>query len=188
MPIPPALAAALAALTAAVDDDATDIAGSVDALSSALAAAVDSYLGLSVEMDSFGHKVDFTVLTEVDALSRARTSLRLSALPGSGSDAPSAIRMVFYAATPGAFVDLAADAAWLIGSSAHATLDGDLSRTGEVTRPDTLGELSTVNQAIGVLIGRGHTIESARVELVRMAAAAGTTLSMAAAVVMADLD
>jgi hypothetical protein len=72
------------------------------------------------------------------------------------------VTLILYAAAPGTFVDLAADLAWLTAQTLtefafdeHLTLpDG----------PDTAAQLQAaceINQAIGVLIGRGHTPEHA---------------------------
>jgi hypothetical protein len=80
---------------------------------------------------------------------------------------------VLYAATRGAFVDLAADLSYALRiDPAKLILDSH-----PVENPDGNGNglaglaaHVTINQAIGVLIGRGHTPDSGRQELHRLAA------------------
>lgn len=80
--------------------------------------------------------------------------------------------VVFYAATPGAFVDLAADAAAGAGAAERdpgaVVLDVHLDDP-DGARPASgvtgLPEAAVINQAIGVLIGRGDTPEQARAKL-----------------------
>jgi hypothetical protein len=76
--------------------------------------------------------------------------------------------IVFYAGAPGAFDDLAADlASGLDLSTGCIRLDEDLTPELLVSGVVGVEEMSTVNQAIGVLIGRGHTCETAQAELHR---------------------
>ena len=84
-------------------------------LVSALRAAVPSYQGLSLTVHDNGHPVSLTSFLPTAADGEITTSLRLpfaALLPG--FDAQS--QVIFYAATPGAFVDLAAD----LGHALHA--------------------------------------------------------------------
>jgi hypothetical protein len=79
--------------------------------------------------------------------------------------------LVLYAATPGAFIDLAADLNYALGlHPAALTLDDDLTEPVSGTGITGLTSQSTINQALGVLIDRGHTPEAARQELNRLAA------------------
>jgi hypothetical protein len=107
----------------------------------------------------------FTTLEDGPAAD-VRTSLWLT-LPGVGDGRASPwVVLILYAGTPGAFVDLTADLAWLTGRPpGDFVLDQHLSGPA---RPDTgtyLRTASVINQAIGVLIARGYTPEQAHREL-----------------------
>ena len=95
---------------------------------------------------------------------------------------------MFYAATPGAFVDLAADISHARRRPEDAViLDADVEV--DLWAPQAgggLGELSTIHQAVGVLIARGDTPQTARVELERRAASSGVDALTAAADVVAS--
>ena len=79
--------------------------------------------------------------------------------------APS-VALVFYAATPGTFVDLAADLAWLTGRPpSDFALDQHLSVPAGSDGGTSLRATSVINQAIGVLIGRGYTPRQAHSKL-----------------------
>ena len=99
----------------------------------------------------------------------------------------------------GAFVDLAADLAWLTGAAVEdfaldvhgltaGMADGvdgvagsDLTGSRPVTdRRRRVFDESLINQAVGILLGRGLTPEQARQELDNRAAAAGTDRRSAA--------
>ena len=67
--------------------------------------------------------------------------------------------MVFYAAPPGAFVDLAADTQFAYHLNGQVLLDQHLPSPDHPAGPSGVSgdtETSTINEAIGVLIGRGH--------------------------------
>jgi hypothetical protein len=110
------------------------------------------------------------------------TSLRLplSALGNAGLLGA----LVFYAGNPGAFVDLAADLSFALGLGPDVVaLDQDLTPISDpagLTGLTGLAEMSQVNQAIGILIERGHVPHSARTELHRLANLAQTTPPAAA--------
>jgi hypothetical protein len=126
--------------------------------------------------------VSFTV-GHTDGLPVAGASLRipLAALTSAGRDSA----LVLYAATPGAFVDLAADVAHALRVDlADLVIDGDLAPPAASTALTGLGAHIAVNQAIGVLIDRGHTPESADQELRRLAATNGRTLHATASAVI----
>jgi hypothetical protein len=195
VPISAALAADLAALTASLDDPSIEIAHTIEQLSRDVGVAVRSYLGLSVRLSSPDQDIDFMVLTERAELARIRTSVRLALSPSTAGNTSLEARgalqvvLVFYAATAGAFVDLAADLSWLVGGGRdRLALDEDLPKPDQPPSRHTLGALSEMNQAIGVLIGQGHTPDTARHELFRLAAATGATIAAAAAAILAALD
>jgi hypothetical protein len=178
MKIGAALAADLGILTAALDEPGADLLHSLHQLGVDAQAAVPTYLGLSVTFD--GSDPPFTFITLEDGTAGdVRTSLWLT-LPGVGvgvgdGRASPSVALILYAGTPGTFVDLTADLAWLTGRPpSDFALDQHLSGPA---RPDTgtyLRTASVINQAIGVLIGRGYTPERAHRELDTQADSAST--------------
>ena len=89
--------------------------------------------------------------------------------------------IVFYAVTSGAFVDLAADLRWATGLPAQAILlDQHLHPPDICSAVTGLRELSIVNQAVGMLIERGGTAESALAELERHAESRATAVQLVA--------
>ena len=94
--------------------------------------------------------------------------------------------LILYAGRPGAFVDLAADLCWLTGRRlSDFALDQHMSLPVEPDRDGVLGT-ARVNQAIGVLLGRGYTPEQAQHEIDARATAAGHSHSAAAGIILAD--
>ncbi len=170
-------AAALAVLTEALDEPGADIADSLEQVALAAATAVTSYLGLSVVVAADDSPLTITVLAGGGAAGYIRASLHMG-LIGSG---PAAIALVLYAGTAGAFVDLAADLAWLTRRPpTEITLDQHLTVPASADVAERLHAASDIDQAIGVLIGRGHTPEEARRHLDSHAAANGTDRRAAA--------
>jgi hypothetical protein len=165
-----AMAAALASLTAALDDPDTDIVHSLHLFALYTAAAIPTYRGLSVFVPHSDPPLALTAMADEADAGDIRTSLHVL-LPTTGAGERHPVAVIFYAATPGAFVDLAADLIWLTARPASDfTLDQHLAIT---SGPDTAGQLdmaSDINQAIGVLIGRGYTPQQADWELDTQAA------------------
>jgi hypothetical protein len=187
--IPSGLAADLALLTDALDDPAIDIAATLAALMTAAATAVPSYVGLSMRARSPGAHVELTTVDD-DDIGRITTSLRIPLLSGPPSTRAEieSVVLVLYAATAGAFVDLAADLAWLTRRSlAEIPVDDDVSGGIHLHPPEPLRAQSAVNQAIGVLIGEGRTPDDARAELGARATLAGVPRHTAAATLLASL-
>ena len=165
MKISAALAADLGILTAALDEPGADVLHRLHQLEVGAQAAVPTYLGLSVIVD--GSDSPFTFSTVEDgAADNARTSLRLT-LPGVGDGwASPSVALIFYAGTPGTFVDLAADLAWLTGRPpSDFALDQHLSIPAGSDTGTSVRAASVINQAIGVLIGRGYTVRQAHARL-----------------------
>jgi hypothetical protein len=165
-----AMAAALAIMTEALDEHGTDIAHSLHRLTLDAAAAVPSYLGLSVVVSHSDCPLIITTLADGAVAGDIRTSLHVL-LPGSsdGHD-PAPVAFILYAAAPGAFVDLAADLLWLtVRPLTEVTLDEHLTVPAG---PDAaqLQAQSDINQAIGVLIGRGYTPQQAHWQIDTQAA------------------
>jgi hypothetical protein len=162
MSITPAMASGLTVLTEALNEPDTDIAHSLRLLTLYAAAAVTSYRGLSVVVPHSDPPLAVTTLATGSVADDIHTSLQLT-LPGRGDPRKSsAVVITLYAGTPGAFVDLAADLAWLTGSPpSDFVLDQHLTPATESLPEGHLHAASAINQAIGVLIGRGYTPQQA---------------------------
>ncbi len=180
MKIGAALAADLTILTAALDEPGADVLHTLRQLSVDAQAAVPTYLGLSVTVDGSDPPFMFTTLEDGTAAD-VRTSLWLTLSGvGDGRASPS-VALILYAGTPGTFVDLTADLAWLTGRPASDfALDQHLSLPAGSDAGTHLRMASVINQAIGVLIGRGYTPERARRELDTQADGAGSDRRTAA--------
>jgi len=187
----PALAATLGLLTAALDDPGADIAVNVGALGAAAAAAIGSYLGLTVCI-SGPSALRLTVWVPGKTMPVIRASLCIP-MPnvgaGTGGDgAGVGVDLVVYAGRAGALVDLAADLSWLTGRDlSDFALDEHLHLPVDPDDTLTLLTASLIDQAIGVLIGRGHTPDQARRELDVHAARTGTDRAGAAAHILTTL-
>ena len=146
-----------------------------------------------------GHPVSVTAFLNSEYAESITTSLRLP-FAAFGSDFDPDSGVVFYAATPGAFVDLAADLGCALdtptttpdacGSPAGDTdgysqnaghrnghqviaVDANLPLTVVESGLTGLEELSTINQAVGFLMDQGHHSEQAHATLRGGAASAG---------------
>jgi hypothetical protein len=130
------------------------------ALAEAVKSAAPSYRGLALTLIIDKQPVSLTS-AEVGNTSDIATSLRLSLawIPSLGAGS----RITFYASTPGTFVDLAADLAFVLGSES-LRLDEDMP-SALVSDLTGVGRLSAINRAVGVLISHGHTTDSAQREL-----------------------
>lgn len=187
MEITAGVAADLTLLADALRDPTTnvapDLADTVLVLAANARAAVSSLLGLTVTATRAAHETGaedrvvlrFTLLDEHVEPADVASSLRLPRpTAGAAPDQPS-IAVVLHAATPGAFVDLAADLAFMTG---RGLATGDLDQhLGSAWDPDVTGILHaepTISGAVGVLIDRGRTHEQAHAELDTLADAAHT--------------
>jgi hypothetical protein len=162
MEIAAALAADLGILNAALDEPGADVADSLRQLAADATAAIPTFLGLSVTVDGSNPPFTFTTFVTGGGAGGVRTSLRL-ALPGVGDvGLPPAVIVVLYAGSPGSFVDLVADLAWLTARPfSDFVLDQHLPVPAERGAATSLFEASVINQAIGALIGQGYTVEQA---------------------------
>ena len=188
MKISATLDADLGILTAALDEPAADVLHSLHRLGVDARAAVPSFLGLSVIVD--GSDPPFTFSTLEDGVAdNVRTSLRLTLPAGVGEGgAGPLVALIFYAARPGTFVDLAADLAWLTGRPpSEFALDQHLSVPAGSDGGTSLRAASVINQAIGVLIGRGYTPRHAHAKLDTQADRAHTDRDTAAQVILDTL-
>ena len=160
-----ALTAQLSVLTAALDDPGTDLETILEVLVDDLSAAVSSFLGLTMTLQLDGCALTLTTM-DADLALTAGASLTLPV--GRSTDGAPGGTVVFYARHPGAFVDLAADLHRVHDLDGDVYLDGHLPSAGDQpcrSGITGLAELSVVNQAIGVLITRGHTPAGAIAEL-----------------------
>jgi hypothetical protein len=183
--------AALTTLTEALDEPGTDIVETVSRLGDVVAAAVPTFMALSFRTGSGDAQIDFTGRSDAhQGSSGIRTSL-LIPLPDRGDDgfpAEPETALVLYAGRPGAFVDVAADISWLTGRPLDSfRIDEHLGPAGDEESPP-LREGSTVNQAVGVLLDRGFTMEAAVRHLDGLAAAAGVARVAAAAELLDQLS
>jgi hypothetical protein len=153
MVISESTAAALALLTRAADDPDIDLEERMHAAIAAVEFAVTSYLGLTLTITVQGHEVSFTAGDHSE--NQAGTSLRIPLSLGPATEAASTLTL--FAATPGAFVDLAADLSYALGTpNVDLALDEHLAEANNAGVTG-LAEYSVINQAAGVLINRGHT-------------------------------
>lgn len=178
MDISAQLAADLAVLSQALDDDA-DLETTVRDFAAAAKLAVSSYLGMTVTVIAGGHEVRLNVPDHDRAVHEIGASLLIPSTDMAATESGSSL--VLYAATPGAFVDLAADLTYAMQVGADAlVLDAHLTPSLDNAGIDGLADMTRINQAIGILIGRGHTPAGASTELHRLAHSAETTVRVAA--------
>lgn len=173
MEIPSAITAELRRLTESLDDPGIDVADTLRRLAADASAAVDSYRGLSMTVQpAAGTAFTVTVMADrPEAAVRASLAIPLAA----GESGHAAALLVLYAGRPGAFVDMAADISWLAGIplgelvlDEHCDVD---KRPGGGL--DGLRSASIINQAVGILIGRGRSLDEARAFLAASAKADG---------------
>jgi hypothetical protein len=189
-----ALVAHLQDLTASIGKDEQDVEDTLGALTAALRSTAASYCGLQLTLVENQWPITLTAFT--DGHDRpVRTSLRLPlVLVSRAVDLES--RAIFFAGTPGAFTDLAADLSHALGgvlvkqqspAANHADhdgtcvdglrrvieLDADLPPLSRTSSPTGLAELTVLNRAVGMLVQPGHDIGQAHQVLRREAAAAG---------------
>jgi hypothetical protein len=185
-----ALVAELGLLTQALDTPGIDVADSMARLADNARLAVDSYLGLCVAIAASKERLILTVLDDPVHVVHVRTSLFVPLSPEiiDPTATTTSVALIIYAATPGAFVDLAADLAWTSGRDpAEFRLDEHRPLTDDGAGIRSLSTMSEINQALGVLIGRGAAPEEAERELYAQAAANGIDLLAAAALILASL-
>ena len=183
MKLTPALVADLTSLTAALDDPDVDLQCSLDRLGRTLGTAISSFLGLSMTVRVDDHPITVTTTSRT----AAPATVAGSPVVGASISLPlpeRAATVVFYAGSPGAFVDLAADVthAWTLPPGAvvidaQLTPDPDCDSRTEV---GGLAEFDVVHQAVGVLVGRGHLPAAAHHELDQQARTTGVDVIAAA--------
>ena len=180
--VPRGLLASLRDLTIGIDGDELAVGELLAALIRELETSVSSYRGLHLTISQNGFPVVLTAFPDGHD-GALGTSLRIPlALLNPGFTAES--RIVFYAGIPGAFVDLAADLAFALRSASTSEPVEDSApsaiRLDADPPPGTRGftlsgltELSTIERAIGVMLGEGHHPDHAHATLSSDAARAG---------------
>lgn len=163
--------AQLERLSQALEDSGDDLQSMLSVLIDDVTAVVPSFTGLRITIPARGKPV--TVAAVQPAVSHASMLLPLHLL----TDLPRRSELVFYAAEPGAFGQLAADTRATYGLDGQVELDRHLpapeATDGPTVIVDGARQRSTINQAIGVLLDQGHLPEETSAVLAARAAAAG---------------
>lgn len=163
-----ALAENIRELSASLDQTSSQVEESLASLRRDLKLAVRSSVGLAltVVMDP-DQQITLTSVDHFTDPSDITTSLRL---PMHWAAMEPGARIIFYAESPGAFVDLAADLSYSL-RLAPGTIVLDEDTAAPVSASGLVGatESSIVNQAIGVLIARGYTPRTAGTHLLHQA-------------------
>ncbi len=176
-------------LTDALEDPGTDLLTVLAVLVDDLRAVIPSVLGVTVTIAEAGDAVTLTSAEPgVPAAPAASLHIPLDEVMAAGPGST----VTFYAARPGAFVDLAADIRYAYALDMEVVIDGHLDNA--VPAAGTSGgagvtglvELMVINRAIGVLIARGHQ-GTARSVLQLRADRAGTDLGAAAQQLLDEL-
>ncbi len=196
----------LAELSTALDLNVDELTAALASLTHDLSTAVSSYLGLQLVLLRSGCPLVLSVFATPSAVAGIESSLQvpLAALLRSSTPRPgggeATGHLTVFAGRPGAFVDLAADLSFalrppatapaprrLTGATDLAGLSGGL-RLDEDRIPIRAGPLveaaaarSTVDRALGFLIGQGHRPDDAHAELVQRSALSGVTVVVFAA-------
>ncbi len=183
MDLPAALLSHLQDLTARIGQDDQDLNDMVATLTAALHSTANTYRGFQLTIVQNQWPVTLTAFSDGHHVP-VGTSLHLPLVLVSPAVDPES-RVVFFAATPGAFTDLAADLSYALGGIPVErgrtgvdgqpnviVLDSDLPLVSPVSGLTGLAELSALNRAIGMLVDQGHDIEQAHQVLRRDAAAA----------------
>ena len=186
MDISAALAADLHLLNDALIDSGVDLAESVRLMARDAKLAIPSYLGLSLTTAIDGTRTGFTALENEADATEILSSVLLPLAGTLGTDSRPSLSVILYAARVGAFVDLAADLAWLTGRPlSEFVVDGHREVPAARDGLGTLRDISVINQAIGVLLAHGYTPEAAAHELDARARIAGIDRLAAADAVLA---
>lgn len=166
MDVPRALSEQLSALTDALDDPGTDLQAVLAVLVDDLRAVVPSFLGLRMTLRLGGDPITLTAIdADRETAASASLQLPLDELAGAGPDSV----VVFYAGSPGAFVDLAVDTRRAYGLDGQVVLDSHLIPATDASGVTGLDDLTAINRAVGVLIDQGHHPDEANGELLRLA-------------------
>ncbi len=193
MTISPLAVAVLTMLTEALEDPDVDFRRSLTQFADQMRLAVPSCLGISVTMTTSRSGVQLEAMDNVIAHDGIRSSLMIPAtavLTGLGTTRAQEdpdITLILYAGVPGALVDLAADLGWLTGlAGSDFVLDQHL--TGPQSADVGIDVDSVINQAIGMLLGRGRTPEQAEMIIASRATAEGISRQATATAILEELS
>lgn len=184
MDVPRALHAELAVLTEALADPGVNLQQQVQRLADSIRGAVSSCLGLRVTIVVDGNPFTVTVLD--DAVEPVAVGASVAITLGAAHPTATTSSVVFYASTPGAFVDLSAAAHR--PNPGAVVLDVHLDNpqgAHPVTGSTGLPQAAIINQAIGVLLARGRTPQQARAALDARAVKTGLSVVATARAVLA---
>jgi hypothetical protein len=183
-----ATVAALTVLTEALDDADADIGHSVQLMALYAAAAVPSYGGLTIDVAQSNPPLHIFAVADGVGSGDTRSSVQFN-MPGRGEpESLPIVSIIFFADSAGAFVDLAADLAWLTARPpTDFVLDQHLTTAAQSTSEGQLREGSAINQAMGALIGRGYTPQQADTELSTQAANSSMDRHTAARRILAEI-
>lgn len=192
MTISPRAALVLAELTEAFDDPGVNFLRSLSQFADQVRLAVPSYRGLSLTVTTARSSTQVEVMDDGIAPGGIGSSLRIPAttILNRGPTGPSRdddISLILYAGVPGALVDLAADLGWLTGV-AESDLALDQHLAGPQPHAATIDGDSAINQAIGVLLGRGETHRQAEIIIAVRAAAEGISPQATAAAILHEVS
>jgi hypothetical protein len=168
MAISNAMAADLRALAeATADEDSVDLRASLNDLCRSTDVAVRGFLGLALTVDHPAGQVTLTALRPAAETTAVATSLHMVLSQCAGGEPESTVTL--FAGLPDAFDLLASDLKRLSPQHGRvSTRDAHLRLPPEAER-HSVAQLSIVNQAVGILIARGWTLDDAREELRRRA-------------------
>jgi hypothetical protein len=173
-------------LMTVLDQVDLDLEGSLRALRSDAQHAVSSFVGLSLTLVVDGQRVTLTSVDEDSDLLPIASSLRVPLGVAGSTTGPD---LVLYATTAGAFVDLAADLTYALAASpTELRVDQDLAPASTRSGLSGVAELSMINRAIGVLMGRGLSPEEARARLEQQAGRSRLKLFQAAAYLISTTE
>jgi hypothetical protein len=163
-----AVAHDLAVLTQA---SGVDLVAALQQLGTDLERAVPSYVAMTITIVSSGHPVSFTATRDGVAAPEVRASLQIPVQLLVSSEPDSTL--TFFAAGTDAFRDLAAELRRSAGTlGAAIAVDAHLQPPLE-NRSSGLADVSTIHQAIGVLIAAGYDPADAQAELGSIARRSG---------------
>jgi hypothetical protein len=169
----------LRALSQALDERDGHLESLLRDLGTSCALAVSSCLGFSITLLVDGSTVGVSLLEEPQDYRPVLTSVTIPLASllclAAGSE------ITLYAATPGAFVDLAADLSYALGlGPGIAQFDKHLTPPPSGSSLADLDHAKVHNHAVGILLDQGYDLGEARAELDRLALQAHTTSEFAA--------
>jgi hypothetical protein len=164
----------LLALSQALDEPDSDLESLLRDLGASCALAVSSCLGFSITLVVDGAAVSVTLLEQPLSYRYIVTSVTIPLTSLGGLSAGSEITL--FAATPGGFVDLAADLSYALELHPRmAQFDRYLMPAAKETSLTGLDNVKARNQAVGILLDQGYDLNEAGAELDRLARQERTT-------------